>query len=1130
MNSRHQSAYSLQRPALSVVMPFNGSPDLCYALASLARQSLAAPRFELLLVCEREPSTGVVENSEFASSIKVLTYERPSGFEGHSAAAMRNHGALHAQSDRLLFLDSDCIIGPRALELHSRGDSSSAICGVMHELPAARRSWLAESHDFAALLGVSLRDPRSGDEPAIRPGRWTDFYSCNGSIPRAAFEAVNGFDEAGYRCHDMDLGYRLHREGVAFLLASECQVIHLEHPRVAASRLEQAAGWEHLAQKYPELRPFADRRIKASRRAWAAALSESEGAFRRVTAGWPGMRAGTVWIMPPGTNEDELTAELHGLAWARVKRDAAIQLYLCLHRNCWDYSIMIPEDVTPRITVAIPAYNAAATIETAIASVLVQTMQAFELLVIDDASSDETAPIVASASDPRVRLVSLDINRGLAHAMNVAIDLARAPYLLQLDADDWLAQGALEAVYKALECQNADAVYGFPMLHSTGSIVARESGLMCSRSEQFLTASALHAPRAYRIDTLRRIGGWATGDPFHGRFFEDRLTLCRVAEIGTVTAVDGVQYHVTLSKGSLSRGHPQAANTAKFVCAAMYAARSALHLSAYKRGTRLRVQFGPRLLRQPSLPWTVVIPCRNQPELLELALQSWLESDFASNQSSALVVVDDGSDTPLECSVRVEHPRVRFIRAVQSKGPAHARNLGAATARDGMVMFADGDHIVPPDVLSVHEQVHSASPHDAVVCGGVFKCKIFTVLDPGGCGEWYRRRLLDLLEHDPSFGGVAEALAGGERICLTSRLPGLWKSGWRLCFVEQWAARWAEFLIENPACGFGSDVDWLGVAGAPLSMSLTVFKRLGGFCEEFRIFEDWDFGVRAQDSGAAIVPALGSWSFHQVHPRTRPPQDHVAAAKHFASRHPRAIERLKQLDPGRLPPGGATLLRHLASMRYSARPHGPPAAGSRQTHCAITFDDGPHPTGTKNVLEVLAEHQALATFFVQGNRIRECSELIRRLISEGHEIGLHGWEHAPMDELAEGDIIDRLRRALRALADVAQVPASFVRPPYGRATRRFLLAARRLRLVPVGWHVSARDWSPPRSKDVIKNLATAGIAGKVILMHDSGGDAIDGARSLRWLLGACRAHRITPRRLSDYQAVGEIPQPKLVQS
>jgi glycosyltransferase involved in cell wall biosynthesis len=116
----------------------------------------------------------------------------------------------------------------------------------------------------------------------------------------------------------------------------------------------------------------------------------------------------------------------------------------------------VPED--PVASVIVPAYNAASTIEAAVESVLAQTRQDFEVIVVDDGSTDDTPDRVARyADDSRVRLLSQE-NRGLAAARNAAIEASRGTYVSLLDSDDMYFPRYLELMIDRLERNPAAAV------------------------------------------------------------------------------------------------------------------------------------------------------------------------------------------------------------------------------------------------------------------------------------------------------------------------------------------------------------------------------------------------------------------------------------------------------------------------------------------------------------------------------------------------------------------------------------------------------------------------------------------------------------------------------------------------
>ena len=89
----------------------------------------------------------------------------------------------------------------------------------------------------------------------------------------------------------------------------------------------------------------------------------------------------------------------------------------------------------PKVTVLMPAYNAERYIADAIRSVLEQTFTDFELLIVNDGSTDDTAKVIASFKDPRVMLLSQQ-NKGVSAALNLGLSHARAPYVARFDADD----------------------------------------------------------------------------------------------------------------------------------------------------------------------------------------------------------------------------------------------------------------------------------------------------------------------------------------------------------------------------------------------------------------------------------------------------------------------------------------------------------------------------------------------------------------------------------------------------------------------------------------------------------------------------------------------------------------------
>jgi O-antigen biosynthesis protein len=127
----------------------------------------------------------------------------------------------------------------------------------------------------------------------------------------------------------------------------------------------------------------------------------------------------------------------------------------------------------PEISVAMPAWNAGRFIREAISSVLAQDGIRLELIVVDDASTDDTAALVAAFDDPRVRHVRNDRRRGVGYCHNAALGLARANLIAHVDADDTLLPGALIAMADAASGPGVGQAYcDFHTIDETGAATA----------------------------------------------------------------------------------------------------------------------------------------------------------------------------------------------------------------------------------------------------------------------------------------------------------------------------------------------------------------------------------------------------------------------------------------------------------------------------------------------------------------------------------------------------------------------------------------------------------------------------------------------------------------------------------
>lgn len=156
---------------------------------------------------------------------------------------------------------------------------------------------------------------------------------------------------------------------------------------------------------------------------------------------------------------------------------------------------------------------------------------------------------------------------------------------------------------------------------------------------------------------------------------------------------------------------------------------------------------------------------------------------------------------------------------------------------------------------------------------------------------------------------------------------------------------------------------------------------------------------------------------------------------------------------------------------------------SARNAVALTFDDGPHPDVTPCLLDLLKRRQACATFFLLSERASARPDLVRRMISDGHEVGLHFDRHDRIPDLAPSVAWRRLRRARAIISSIAG-PIRLYRPPYGSQNVASYLVARSLGLTVVGWSASAHDWEPQTAVMAAARATDTIEPGHILLMHD----------------------------------------------
>ncbi|GIH04716.1 hypothetical protein Rhe02_27830 [Rhizocola hellebori] len=160
---------------------------------------------------------------------------------------------------------------------------------------------------------------------------------------------------------------------------------------------------------------------------------------------------------------------------------------------------------------------------------------------------------------------------------------------------------------------------------------------------------------------------------------------------------------------------------------------------------------------------------------------------------------------------------------------------------------------------------------------------------------------------------------------------------------------------------------------------------------------------------------------------------------------------------------------------------------------ALTFDDGPYPEYTPNILDLLHTNGVKATFCVVGKQVQTYPDLVRRIVAEGHTLCNHTWRHdLTLATLGEGAIRDDLAATNRAIHEaVPQAKIGYFRAPGGNFDAALVKIASSMGMTSLYWHVDTRDWEYSKypqgqamANNVVSQVKQHSRPGSIILAHD----------------------------------------------
>lgn len=154
---------------------------------------------------------------------------------------------------------------------------------------------------------------------------------------------------------------------------------------------------------------------------------------------------------------------------------------------------------------------------------------------------------------------------------------------------------------------------------------------------------------------------------------------------------------------------------------------------------------------------------------------------------------------------------------------------------------------------------------------------------------------------------------------------------------------------------------------------------------------------------------------------------------------------------------------------------------SEKKKIALTFDDGPHPVYTEQVLQVLDHGNIPATFFLLGQNIEEHQDLVKEIDAKGHLIGNHTYHHVQVTSLPLDQVCEEIQKTSDLIESLTGKGTEYVRPPFGTWSEGL---EDRLNLIPVMWTIDTLDWTTENVDEIVCRVTEQAEENGIILMHD----------------------------------------------
>lgn len=171
---------------------------------------------------------------------------------------------------------------------------------------------------------------------------------------------------------------------------------------------------------------------------------------------------------------------------------------------------------------------------------------------------------------------------------------------------------------------------------------------------------------------------------------------------------------------------------------------------------------------------------------------------------------------------------------------------------------------------------------------------------------------------------------------------------------------------------------------------------------------------------------------------------------------------------------------------------------------ALTFDDGPTPEYTRQILDILDQYQVQATFFLLGQQVARNPDLAREIVRRGHSIANHTWDHPSLNKLSAARIDSEISATDTIIQQTTGLRPTCVRPPYGAINQTVISRINGSFHNAVDWNVDPLDWKKPGTAAIINRVLSGVRPNSIVLMHDGGGNRSQTVAALPYIITALR--------------------------